>query len=61
MLLDTGKNFASGIDHARCCLQPQNLIFKMLNKLNFKFYEKNYFLNNFLWEGGSKLVLVDNL
>ena len=61
MLLDTGNNFASGTDHARCCLQSHNSIFKMLKKLNFKFYDKNYCMNNFLWEGGSKLVLEDNL
>ena len=61
MLLDRGMNFDSCVDHARCCLQPQNSICKMLNKLNFKFFEQIYYvLNNFLWECGGKLVLEGN-
>ena len=61
VLLDTGNNFTSGADNARLCLQPQTSILNMLKKFNFKFFEKIYFLNNFLWEGGSKLLLEGNL
>ena len=61
VLLDTENNFTSGADHARCCLQPQNLIFSMLNKFNFKFFEQIYFFNNLFWEIGSKLLLEGNL
>ena len=57
MLLETGNNFASGADYARRCLQPQNSNFKMLKKINFKFFETIYFFNNFLWECGSKFVV----
>ena len=46
--LDPRNKFASGIDHAKNCLQPRNLILKMWENIFFHFFFKNInFLNNF--------------
>ena len=60
--LETGNKFASSVDHAGDCLQPQNSILKMWGKKSiFHFFGNINFLNNFFCEGDEKLSPEDIL